>query len=751
MGGWKSPIIRYITTARMKANKYKHILAKSIKNGGVPLHDHLAQVKTAALVIADYLGMDKTIAVLGAILHDIGKASHIFQERLKPDFDWTTARPFRHELASLFFISLVEESIRPQIIEMIVAHHKSIRYDYNGFGILDLNYDCANPEDPFEWHIKGWEIWSKDALGILENLGFKIREIGLQEAKENYYHALTYCQNVYNNNFGWNPWKGLLIAVDVFASSFAEKTEKACTKLFQHPDLKYYNRKSLFHPLSLISTISEKLHTLVIAPTGAGKTDFLIRRCKGRFFYMLPFQASINAMFERIKNDLEDHNPGLNIGLLHGSSRIQTGMADTEEKMFQDKVGATIKVLTPHQIAGIVFGIRGYEAVILDLKGCDVILDEIHTYNNITKAIVLKIVEVLAYFGCRIHIGTATMPRKLHDKILDILGKDNVQEVKLSNKILDTFDRHIVHKIQNWNAAKPIIEKAINEKQKILIVCNQVKNAQAIYDELIVPHPGVEKMLIHSRFERKDRAIKETDLIKKFNKSNKACIVISTQVVEVSLDINFDVLVTECAPLDSLIQRFGRINRKREKKTIGKYKPVYVIQHSDNASAAKPYELEILKRSFDALPDNKLLKERDLQKKIDSVFEDYEHTDIENHFIFSNGEFNIRELTHVPKSVFLEILEIDSGTCIRESQVEKYLNRQISDEERMNLEIPVQYISIASKGLNKIRNIGTAPFIIPDIAYTREKGLMLNLADPKKYKQTYYDCLQNRQNIFDRL
>lgn len=735
----------------MNTNNYKHILAKSIGNGGVSLIDHLVQVKTAVLVIADYLGMDKTIAVLGAILHDIGKSSIIFQERLIPDFDWITARPFRHELASLFFISLVDKTIRPQIIEMIVAHHKSIRKDYNGFGILDLHEDCANPEAPFEWHIKGWETWSKDALGILGSLGFNVREISLQEAKENYYYALSHCQKVYSNYYGWNPWKGLLIAADVFASSFAEKTEKACIKLFQHPDLKYYNRKSLFHPLSLISAISKKQHTLVIAPTGAGKTDFLIRRCKGRFFYVLPFQASINAMFQRIKDDLKDNNPGLNIGLLHASSRVQSGIKDSEEKMLQDKVGAAVKVLTPHQIAGIVFGIRGYEAMILDLKGCDVILDEIHTYNNETKAIVLKIVEMLAHLGCRIHIGTATMPRKLCDNILEILGRDNVYQPKLSNKVLDSFDRHIVHKIPNWKAAQPVIAKALKEKEKVLIVCNQVKIAQKIYDELVRSYSDIEDMLIHSRFERSDRAIKEMHLIKKINTCKKACIVVSTQVVEVSLDINFDVLITECAPLDSLIQRFGRINRKRNKATIGKYKPVYVIMPPGNVAAARPYDLDILRKSFDALPDNKLLKERGLQKYIDAVFADIEQTDLDSQSIFSKGEFNIRQLAHVPKSVFLDILDIDSITCIRESQVKKYLDRQLSDEEKMNMEIPAHYGTIAPKGLFKIRNIGRGPYIIPDIAYSREIGLMIDLAESKNYKPSNYDCFKNRQNIFERL
>lgn len=721
----------------MSFEKYKHILAKSKANGGTTLIDHLLQVRTATVKIAEYLGVGKNIANKGALLHDIGKVSPIFQERLDDNFDWTQAKPFRHELASLFFISLVEEEIRPQIIEMIVAHHKTIKDDYKGYGILDFDYDYNDQEEPFHWHSKDWELWNKDALGILEYLGFKVKEISQQEAKDNYFYAVEHCYKVYKK-YGWNQWKGLMVAGDVFASALIEKTEKAISKAFQHPDIKFYSRESDLHPLSKIKVDSEKPHTLVTAPTGAGKTDFLIRRCKGRFFYTLPFQASINAMYQRIKEDLKKDNPDLDIRLLHASSRVQVGKKETEEKVLQDKIGSAIKILTPHQIAAIVFGIRGYESMIIDLKGCDIILDEIHTYTKETKAIILKIVEVLAYFGCRVHIGTATMPQKLYNKILEILGKENVYEVYLSPKILDGFDRHIVHKLKDWEQALPIIEQAIIDKQKILIVCNQVKNAQKIYEN--IKFPNVEKMLIHSRFKREHRNQKEKDLKTKFNGDGSIefgnglnpCIVISTQVVEVSLDISFDLIITECAPLDALIQRFGRVNRKRNKFTIGKYKCVYVIEPSENNKDALPYELSILKSSFEQLSDGELLKERDLQSKIDKVFTDFEIAELGD-VIFNNGEFDIRELTHKPKSVFLDILDIDSATCILESDKEKYLDKKLSFDDKTALEIPVRYKTIGFKGLDKIKKVGTNPFIIPDKAYSLEMGLMVELAEPKNY------------------
>lgn len=61
--------------------------------------------------------------------------------------------------------------------------------------------------------------------------------------------------------------------------------------------------------------------------------------------------------------------------------------------------------MTPHRSLSVVFGGKGYEAMVIDLKGCDVILDEIHTYSDVRQAIVLKLVEVLVHLGCRVHIG----------------------------------------------------------------------------------------------------------------------------------------------------------------------------------------------------------------------------------------------------------------------------------------------------------------------------------------------------------
>lgn len=698
--------------------QYDYILAKHEDDGGMPLKQHLMDVSEAAVLIARNVGLDVEIASKGALLHDIGKASPLFQRTLKHGYVHQPGFDFRHEIASLLFISLFPEDEWPAIIDMIVAHHKSVCHDVREKGLLDLdgNMDC------FSRHAERFEEWSPIALGILKESGVAIHHINLNEACDNYEYAVEYCSN---KTLNYSQWKGLLMAADHFASALENKTELATEKLFIQPDLSFYNRQHSLYPLSMVPADDKRKHTLVTAPTGAGKTDFLLRRCKGRVFYTLPFQASINAMYDRIKNDLKDTSA--QVYLLHAASNLKVKDGKLEERIMQRHIGASVKVMTPHQMASIVFGIKGYEAMLLDLKGCDVILDEIHTYSSETQAIVLKIIEILNTIGCRIHVGTATMPTVLYNKILQLLGgSSEVHEVSLPNEILKSFNRHIIHKTANWRTCENVLEKAIHNQQKVLIVCNQVKRAQQMYERICETYPETSKMLIHSRFKRGDRGLLESNLKNNFNTSMKACIVVSTQVVEVSLDISFDLMITECAPIDAMIQRFGRINRKRTEDTIGKYKDIYVIQPPEDEKDAKPYDLAVLQKSYEVLPDNQVLEEPTLQSLIDAVYPDTKFMNLDySGVVFVGGEWIIKELCHYPKSALLEVLDINSAVCITESDKEKYQSG--NSFNRAEMEIPVSYKSIAHNGLEQLTD-GMRPYIIPNKAYDAKKGFLAEYA-----------------------
>jgi CRISPR-associated endonuclease/helicase Cas3 len=701
------------------------ILAKSIDRGGTTLLEHTQHVAWAIEVFAEkyQFNFDKELAIKAAALHDLGKAHVHFQHKINSEEDYKSLMEkeewnytHRHELSSLGFLPVFPKNEWNDIIDMVVAHHKAIENDKRLKGIVDLE---ENERFWLENHLKDWENWSPHGLEILKTFGISVGSISKEEAEKALEYALEYCEN---KGLGWSPLRGLLMSADHFASAFIDDTKAKLQDLFAIPNLNFYNnpnRGSDLYPLSQIDTDDKRPHTIVVAPTGAGKTDFLLKRCRGRIFYTLPFQASINAMYERIKTDIKNDNPNIDakVRVLHSTSALLV-KGNKEAESLQHFGGAAIKVLTPHQLAAIVFGTAGYESTMLDLQGTDVILDEIHTYSDVGRSMVLEIIRTLLRLDCRIHIGTATMPSLLYQAVLKLLKENSeVYEVKLADEILDKFDRHIVHKMEIETEIENILKTAFDQKEKVLVIFNTVKKAQSEFKRLKKLFPNVRSMLIHSRFRRGDRFALENKLKIEFNGDGSEqygnglmpCFVVSTQVVEVSLDISFDRMITQVAPLDSLIQRFGRVNRKRSKGTIGKYKPVHVIKLTGNAL---PYKEETLTASFDQLQNGEVLKEKSLQAKIDVVYPVLDTKEIDVHLIYHDGKYRIKELCNRPNAVIVDALEIESATCILECDKDKYLNARWN--ERVPMEIPINFNTIKRyKSRYEQLEKGAYPFVIP--------------------------------------
>lgn len=697
------------------------ILAKSVNYGGLTLLEHTQHVTEAIELFAKKyaFNFNADIAKKGAILHDLGKAHPHFQRKINninsgsisESREWNFAH--RHEISSLAFLpSFPTEEWNP-LIDLVIGHHKSIENDPSQRGIIDL---VNNDRNLIDNHLKDWDDWKMYGLEILKIFNIETLDINYGEAKKAIEYVINYCEDKRN---GYSTLRGLLKSADHFASAFTHDTSKQLLHLFEIPDLSFYHdekRKSEIYPLSQISTTDSRKHTLVVASTGAGKTDFLLRRCKGRVFYTLPFQASINSMWERIKSVV----PNKDIRLLHATSKIVT-KGNVDEQILQPLAGSAVKILTPHQLAAIVFGTSGFETVMLDLQGTDVILDEIHTYSDFSRSMVLEIVKTLIRLDCRIHIGTATMPSILYNELLNLLGGEEfVYQVSLPDEILDTFDRHQIDKLEDDSTVEEILINAFANQEKVLVIFNTINKAQDFFKKIESNEnfANIPKMLIHSRFKRGDRVALESKLKSEFNGDGgdvfcnglMPCLVVSTQVVEVSLDISFDRMITQCAPLDGMIQRFGRVNRKRTKNTIGKYKQIHVIKPSGNVL---PYKMEILKASFEQLPSNfDVLKEKSLQKKIDIVYPTLDSKEIDIHLIYKNDRYQIKELTNNKKAVLVDALEIESATCILESDREKYINGNW--EDRTQMEIPINYKTISRhKSKYEQLEIGSYPFVVP--------------------------------------
>lgn len=140
-----------------------------------------------------------------------------------------------------------------------------------------------------------------------------------------------------------------------------------------------------------------------------------------------------------------------------------------------------------------------------------------------------------------------------------------------------------------------------------MVVCNTVKSAQTVYKELesLVKNA----LLLHGRFVLKDREHIESQL-------KDASLLVGTQAIEVSLDLDFDVLFSEPAPIDALIQRFGRVNRKNQKE-ICQVNVCRVGGPSDKYI----YSEEITQKTIKALESVDVLHDSRIQDLVNFVYE----------------------------------------------------------------------------------------------------------------------------------
>ncbi|WAM33737.1 CRISPR-associated helicase/endonuclease Cas3 [Caldicellulosiruptor morganii] len=340
---------------------------------------------------------------------------------------------------------------------------------------------------------------------------------------------------------------------------------------------------------------------ILIAPTGYGKTEFAFLWSNGeKFFYTLPIRSAVNNTYERAKGIFGDDKTGV----LHSDIDLYLLNKASDEadvmKIYElaKQLSYPAIISTGDQFFPYALRPPGFEKLFATLSYSRLVIDEIQAYDPKACAIITKFIEMLYKIGGKFLLMTATMPKFIEHRIRELIPSfnDQVEEVNIYKKEKRHLEKIYKHKLRleliksktDSTADFRLPEEKIDEileqakrGKRVLVILNTVAFAQEVYKKLKEKASGEIRnniFLLHSRFTLNDKEIKEREYIKSFYNpksvhENVGKILVSTQVVEASLDIDADVLFTEICPLDALVQRMGRVLRRyfyRNGKVINK-------------------------------------------------------------------------------------------------------------------------------------------------------------------------------------
>lgn len=377
--------------------------------------------------------------------------------------------------------------------------------------------------------------------------------------------------------------KGLLNRLDYAASGHYQVESSPRLDLTQNvPDFihgQYNNLQNWAHE-------HKSDNIVAIAQTGMGKTESALRWLNNdKSFFVLPLKSAINAMYKRFKTEVfsdDTQNIKQDMALLH-SDMTSNVLANTysyqdfQKQINEDRQWSKqLSIATLDQVFPFVYAFKGYEPRLATLSYSKVVIDEIQMYSPDLLAYIVYGLKEIQKYGGHFYIMTAT----LAPAVLDLLKQNNVNFIKSKKPFLDekVDHRHKVCVKHNQLTADDVL--TLDHGKKTLVIVNTVKKADELYQEL--KNAGKNVHLIHSRFTRDDRKQKEDDIYE-FSNSNESAIWIGTQVVEASLDIDFDLLITELSELSGLFQRMGRCYRKRNYE--GKLPNVYVFDGGEKSTS----------------------------------------------------------------------------------------------------------------------------------------------------------------------
>jgi CRISPR-associated endonuclease/helicase Cas3 len=582
--------------------------------------------------------------VWAAFLHDFGKAAAGFQASLRGGQRW----PHRHEVFSLAFVDWLSRSTADQtrqwLVAAIVAHHRDPAEIERLYPPTDdpsddqiaqclAEYDDQTLRGMWRWLAYCAPNWidtlSISAMGVTVP-GFSpedeaVAGIAQQGAERIYHHLAGYrrfIRSLLRSDeralvIGTLALRGHLLNADHGASAHAGNLPRPNLSVDAMLAGRHLTLDQLYaHQRQAAATRGS---ALLSAPTGSGKTEAALLWAAhqadsdgstSRLFYTLPYQASMNAMQLRLSQSFGDKL----VGLQHGRSLLalyrlllerdyDNRQALREAKWMRNLARLNhqpVRVFSPYQMLKGMYRLKGYEALLTDYHNALFIFDEIHAYEVQRLALILITVKYLVRnYNARFFFMSATFPSIIRKCLTDVLG--SAVEISAEPALFSTFRRHRLQMLDGELLTEPHLRRVADVARvgkSVLVVCNTVKRAQTAYDELRgrLDPARVPITLLHGRFNMRDRSAKER-MIREATGSDAThrspVVLVSTQAVEVSLDIDLDTIYSDPAPLEALVQRFGRVNRRRKQTDLA---PAHVFRQPDDGQAI--YDPDLIARSL---------------------------------------------------------------------------------------------------------------------------------------------------------
>lgn len=383
--------------------------------------------------------------------------------------------------------------------------------------------------------------------------------------------------------------------------------------------------------------------TLVEAPTGSGKTEtalayawrLLDAGLADSIVFALPTQATANAMWDRL-NHFADILFGVNSNLVlaHGRARWHEGHAQLKDAAAQRSVQTTedIRVQCGEWIAESrkrVFlgqiGVCTVDQVLLSVlplrhkfvRGFGVmksvlIVDEVHAYDHYMYGLLHSVLSQQRRAGGSAVLLSATLPSSQRNQLAQAWGSESIlsadapypllTHIAVDGKItpveiadstqLPPERTVVIESIQQpnlWPSAELLnrVVQAAETGARVVIICNLVDNAQQLARQLN-QKTTMPVDLFHARYRFTDRQAKEKNVLAEYGRHAERSggrILVATQVVEQSLDLDFDWLITQLCPVDLLFQRLGRVHRhQRDNRPAGFEQPTCTVLTAPDAN-----------------------------------------------------------------------------------------------------------------------------------------------------------------------